>query len=287
MSIKTSISDRSPQIFLAMGIAGFIGSTVLAVAKADKVKPIFEKAKKEFKQPPTPGSKSNTKIIMEASIDIFKEMALPIGLTIMSTGFVLKSYNVLNNRHLAAVGTIDILNTSLNAHKKAVKEELGEEAVKKIEDGLNRKHITDQMEALHRKGSVKATDQETFTRYFSKETSNKFPKEGADTVLPFLKSAETYFNQLLHSRERFGRPGVVRFNEVLDYIGLPKVPEGETSGWVSYHGEGFVDFGISGAYYADYDGILDRYNCVADTNKIPRSDSGYILNFNVNPYIIR
>lgn len=130
MSIKTSISDRSPQIFLAMGIAGFIGSTVLAVAKADKVKPIFEKAKKEFKQPPTPGSKSNTKIIMEASIDVFKEMALPIGLTIMSTGFLLKSYNVLNNRHLAAVGTIDILNTSLNAHKKAVKEELGEEAVK-------------------------------------------------------------------------------------------------------------------------------------------------------------
>lgn len=48
-----------------------------------------------------------------------------------------------------------------------------------------------------------------------------------------------------------------------------------------------MDFGISGAYYADYDGILDRYNCVADTNKIPRSDSGYILNFNVNPYIIK
>lgn len=277
----------SSKLFLSLGIAGFVGSTVVAVMKADGVKPIFAKAKKELRQPPTKGSKSKTYVIGKAAIDISKEMAIPIGMAVLSAGCVCKAYNIVNAKHLAAVGTIDILDTSLKTYKNAVKEEVDESTSKKIEDRVIRKQVTDQLEAIKCMDSTRPYDTEVFNRYFSKETSCKFPEGGADTVLPFLKSAETYFNQLLHNRERFGRPGVVRFNEVLDYLGFPKIPEGETAGWVSYGGRGYIDFGISGAYFADYDGVLDRYNCVADTNKIPRSDSGYMLCFNVDPYIVK
>lgn len=297
MSIKTKLSENSPKIFMVAGILGFIGSTVTAIAKSDKVKPIVKKAKADIKNAkiddPRYGFKNKSdvqlykaKVATIAAIDISKELAVPIGLSMISTGCILKSYKIMNNRQLALVGTIDILKTGAEVYKKAVVDEVGEETAKKIDEKVMLKYMTNQIEKA-RKVDKPSNDVETFSRYFSKETSNKFPEGGADTVLPFLKSQETYFNQLLHSRERFGRPGVVRYNEVLDALGFPKIPEGETAGWISRNGDGFVDFGISGAYFADYDGVLDRYNCVRDLNKIPRSDSGYMLCFNVDPYILK
>lgn len=297
MNIRTKLSENSPQIFMVAGILGFIGSTITAIAKSDKVKPIIKNTKDELKaatiddrrfgfKNKTDERLFKTKVVCTAAIDISKELAIPISLATISTGCILKSYKIMNNRQLALVGTIDILKTGADVYKKAVIDEVGEETAKKIDEKVFLKHMTDQIEKA-RKGDKPSNDVETFSRYFSKETSNKYPEGGADAVLPFLKSQETYFNQLLHSRERFGRPGFVRFNEVLDALGFPKIPEGETAGWISRNGEGFVDFGISGAYYADYDGVLDRYNCVRDPNKIPRSDSGYMLCFNVDPYILK
>ena len=285
MNLRTKISNNSPQIFMVAGILGFIGATVTAAMKSDKVKPIIKDAKHEYKRRVM--TKDKAAVVASAAIDISKELAIPISLATMSTGCILKSYKIMNNRQLALVGTIDILKTGADVYKKAVVDEVGEEAAKKIDEKVMVKEITDQIEKVRKGDKHICRDAESFSRYFSKETSNKFPEGGADTVLPFLKSQETYFNQLLHSRERFGRPGVVRYNEVLDALGFPKVPEGETAGWISHSGNGFVDFGISGAYYADYDGVLDRYNCVKDPNKIPRSDSGWMLCFNVDPYIVK
>lgn len=298
MSIKSAISNHSSQIFLTAGIAGFIGSIAVTVVKSDNVKPIIKDAKKKLKEASKDDprfmfkSKGDERlykaqIIGKAAFDISKELAIPIGMAMASTGCLLKSYNVMNRKHLAAVSTISALDAGYKRYKNAVYQEVGEETAKKIEDNVIKKEIVRQIESVCKGDDTICQDVESFSRYFSKETSNKFPDGGADTVLPFLKSQETYFNQLLHSRERFGRPGVVRYNEVLDALGFPKIPEGETAGWISRSDSGFVDFGISGAYYADYDGILDRYNCVADMNKIPRSDSGYMLCFNVDPYIVK
>ena len=266
MSIKSKVSDYSPQIFMTLGIIGFIGTTVTAVMKADKVKPIVKKAKEDLKESPKPGSKSRVEVIGKAVIDISREMELPICIGAISLGCFLKSYEKLNGKYLSAVGVIHAVKSDSDIFKKATLEEVGDKVESDL--GVNPRA-------------------ESFTRYFSKETSKKYPTGGADTVLPFLKSQETYFNQLLHSRERFGRPGVVRFNEVLEALGFDKIPEGETAGWISRHGEGFIDFGIFGAYYADPDGVLDRYNSVNNADKIPRSDSGYMLMFNVDPFVIR
>lgn len=285
MNFRTKLNNNSQKIFLGLGITGFIGAVVTAALKSDKVKPIIKKTKEELKQEVTTKDKAYT--IAKASIDISKEMIIPISLATFSTGCVLKSYKIMNSKQLALVGTIDILKNGAEVYKKAVLDEVGEETVKKIDEKVAIKHMTDQLQKIVKGDGKVCTDVDTFSRYFSRETSNKFPDGGADTVLPFLKSKETYFNQLLHSRERHGRPGVVRFNEVLDALGFPKIPEGETAGWISHNGNGFIDFGIVGAYYADYDGVLDRYNCVRDMNKIPRSDSGYMLCFNVDPYIVK
>ena len=279
------LSKYSPQIFIAAGIAGYVGAIIFSVKKADKVKPIVKKAKEDLKETSKKGSKTKAQVITKAVVDISKEMSIPIGMATLATGCILKSYNIMSAENLAAVGTIDILKRNMNAYKKSVIEEVGEDAAEKIENRVVKNQIIKQLEQIRANSPTNSYDLETFNRYFSTETSNKFPTGGADTVLPFLKSQETYFNQLLHSRERFGRPGIVRFNEVLDALGFQKIPEGETAGWVSYGGKGFIDFGISGAYYADFDDVLDRYNCVADPGTIPRSESGYMLCFNVDPFI--
>ena len=300
MSFKQFLRKRSPQIYLSMGIAGFIGATVIAVKKADKVKPVVLQAKEDFDGATiddyrfgfkTKGDERRykAKIVVYAALEVTKIMAVPIGLGCISTACIIKSNKAANAKYLEAVGTIGILRNSAELYKKAVAEEVDEETLKKINDKVNMKQIVDQLNSICKSDGTYCEDPETFNRYFSKETSNKFPDGGDEAVLPFLKSKETYFNQLLHTRERRSRNklGFVSYNEVMDALGFPKIPEGDTAGWTSRNGKGFIDFGIAGAYYADYDGVLDRYNCVINPNDIPWSISGFMLCFNVDPFVIK
>ena len=299
MGIKQTIHNHSSQLYLAAGIVSFVGAVVTAVMRADKIQPIINETADNVKAATFDdrrfGFKSKneeyiwkTKQIVIGTAKVAKEMAVPISLMTIGTYFVCKSYNIVNDEKLAYMGVASGMKATLDTFKKATREEVGEETFNKIEEKAVVEHISKEINKIRKSDGYTSNDVETFTRYFCKDTSNKFPEGGADTVLPFLKAAETYFNQLLHSRERAGRPGIVRFNEVLDYLGFAKIPEGEIAGWISYGGKGYVDFGIRGAYYADFDGVLDRYNCIRDTNKIPRSDSGYILTFdNIDPCIIK
>lgn len=298
MNVRQAFKRNASKIYLVEGIIGFVSATILAVKKADKVKPIIEDTKEELDavtmddvrygfSSKAEERRYKAKVIAKAAIDISAVMAVPIGISCMSIGCLVKSHKEATKPYLEAVGTIGILKNSADLYKKAVSEEVDAETLKKIDERVIARQIVDQISSICKSDDGICEDYETFNRYFSKETSNKFPDGGADTVLPFLKSQETYFNQLLHARERRGRPGIVRFNEVLDALGFSKIPEGETAGWISYGGDGSIDFGIAGAYHTDYDGLLDRYNCVRDPEKIPRSDSGYMLCFNVDPFIVK
>ena len=299
MGIKQSISKHYSQLYLAAGIVSFVGAVVTAVMRADKIKPIVNETVDNVKaacyEDRRFGFKSKNeeyifkaKEIVKGTAKISKEMAVPISLMTLGTYCVCKSYNIVNDERLAYMGVASGMKATLNSFKEATKEEVGEETYKKIEKNVFTKQVESQLKAARVGDRNTPNDVEVFTKYFCKDLSNKYPEGGADTVLPFLKAGETYFNQLLHSRDHGGRPGIVRFNEVLDYLGFPKVPEGEIAGWISYSGKGYVDFGISGACYADYDSILDRFNCISDPNKIPKSNSGYILGFdNIDPCIVK
>ena len=299
MGIKQTFHNHSSQLYLAAGIVSFVGAVVTAVMKADKIEPIIgetvDNVRAACYEDRRFGFNSKNeeyiykaKQIVIGTAKVAKEMAVPISLMSFGTYCVCKSYNIVNDEKLAYMGVASGMKATLDTFKEATKEEVGEETYRKIEKRTFTRQVESQLKAARVSDGSMPDDVEVFTRYFSQATSNKFPEGGADTVLPFLKAAETYFNQLLHSREHGNRPGIVRFNEVLDYLGFAKVPEGEVSGWISYRGKGYIDFGIDGAYYADYDSVLDRFNCIADPNRIPRSDSGYILYFdNIDPCIIK
>ena len=299
MGIKQAIHNHSSQLYLAAGIVSFVGAVVTAVMRADKIQPIVNETADNVKAATFDdrrfGFKSKneeyiwkTKQIVIGTAKVAKEMAVPISLMTIGTYCVCKSYNIVNDEKLAYMGVASGMKATLDTFKKATREEVGEETFNKIEEKTRVKQITSQLNSIRKSNDSMPDDVGVFTRYFCKELSNKFPEGGADTALPFLKAAETYFNQLLHYREHGGRPGIVRFNEVLDYLGFPKVSEGEIAGWISYGGKGYIDFGIGGAYYANWDGNLDKFNCVRDPNQIPRSDSGYLLGFdNIDPCIIK
>lgn len=287
MSLQSKISEKSPQIFLTAGIISFIGAVITTAMKADKVKPIFKSAKEDIKAASIDdnryGFKNQTevnlykaKLAAGAAIDISKEMAVSIGLTVFGTCCICKSYKIMNNRQLALISGIDILDAGYKSLRDTVKENVDEKTMQKIDDEVRAKNVSQQINAIKKVDAHICNDTETCTRFFSAETSNKYPTGGADTVLPFLKSQETYFNQLLHIR------GVVCFNEILDALGLPKNDDTKRIRWYSNGGKGFIDFGISGAYFIDYDNILDCYNCIRDKNKIPRPNGGFILCFNAD-----
>ena len=292
MSIKSRISDKSPQIFLAVGIISFVGAVITAALKSEEVKPIFKNAKKDIKAATINedryGFKNETevklykaKVATVAAIDISKTMAVSIGLTVFGTCCVCKSYKLMNNKQLALISGIDILDAGYKSLRETVKENVDEKTMQKIDDQVRAKNVSKQIDAIKKVDNHICNDVETFTRFFNEETSNKYPTGGADTVLPFLKSQETYFNQLLHIR------GIVYFNEILDALGLPKNDETKRIYWESNGGKNFIDFGITGAYFIDYDNVLDCYNCIRDKSKIPRPNGGFILCFNADLSNIR
>ena len=195
MSLKTKLSDKSPQIFMAAGVISFIGAVVTAAMKADKVKPIFKEAKEEFKAAKVDekryGFKNKTeenlykaKVVGKATIDICKELRWPIALTTVGVLFELRGFEKLSEEKMALASKIDILGTSYGNLKQAIEEEADEEVANKINDNVRSKGVAKRLKKLREEDFHVSTNPENYTYWFSADSSNKYPG-GADTVFPF------------------------------------------------------------------------------------------------------
>lgn len=260
--IGFQLKKHSPSILVGVGIVGAVTSTVLACKATTKASKVVEKSKEDIKQirecmadenlistgeySEQDGKKDLTMVYARTSVELVKLYAPAAIVGTLSIASVLASHAILNKRNIALASAYAVVDKSFKDYRKRVKQRYGNEAEHDIRFGLK----SEEVKVVDEDGKentvvVKSVDKEweqpsDYVRIFDEFNENW--KREHNYNLYFLKQQERYFNDLLRAK------GVVFWNEVLEGLGFPRVPEGQMIGWVydkdNIEGDNYISFGI-------------------------------------------
>ena len=132
-TIKTTLTNHSPEILTGMGIAGMVASTVLAVRATPKALRLMEAKKEEVeaeKLTPTETVKTTWKCYVPAAVTGTVSIACLIGAS---------SVNARRNTALAAAYKLS--ETALTEYREKVIETVGEKKEKAVRDAVARDKV--------------------------------------------------------------------------------------------------------------------------------------------------
>lgn len=260
--IGFQLKKHSPSILVGVGIVGAVTSTVLACKATTKASKVVEKSKEDIKQirecmadeslittgeySEQDGKKDLTMVYARTSVELVKLYAPAAIVGTLSIASILASHAILNKRNVALASAYAVVDKSFKDYRKRVKQRYGNEAEHDIRFGLK----SEEVKVFDEDGKestvvVKSVDKEweqpsDYVRIFDEFNENW--KREHNYNLYFLKQQERYFNDLLRAK------GVVFWNEVLEGLGFPRVPEGQMIGWVydkdNIEGDNYISFGI-------------------------------------------
>lgn len=256
------LQKHSPEILLGLGLAGAIGSTILACRATLKCDAIFEKMKTDrekieeasrlvengglSEEEYTTSDKTKDTLILykDAAIGFIKIYWPAVTLATTSIFCILGSHGIMKKRGVALAATVKALEEGFSAYRKRVVEEYGEETDYMFKNGLRAEQITEtETDENGKEKKVKSTKitsdpngLSVYARFFDESCANwcKTPEYN----LMFLKTQQTYFNNMLLAR------GHVFLNEVYDSLGIERSQAGAVVGWCRGMGDDYIDFGI-------------------------------------------
>lgn len=239
----------SPEILLVAGIAGMVGSTVLACRATLKMEEVVDEAKEKLDMAKTlvhdEYSESDRQrdialIYFQSGVKIVKMYAPAIIVGGISIYYLTSSHRILTRRNVALTAAYGALEKGFNEYRARVVDKYGEEEDRNLRYGSQQVQITDP-ETKKKKTVTRVgpDDPSIYARFFDTHSSswNKEPEYN----LIFLKCQQNWANDLLRSR------GHVFLNEVYDMLGIPRSKAGAVVGWLlSKNGEtdNFVNFGV-------------------------------------------
>lgn len=255
------VRKHSPEILLAAGIVGFVGTVILASKATLKAKEVLEAHEKQVEEI------EEAKFVAEERPDeydydedaykidcrvqnlktagnLLKLYAPAIALGGLSIACMITSRNITHKRYLAAVSAYNAVSEAFQAYRKRVVDEYG-----------------DKLDKHFRYGTVYSSQTETDTDENGKKVKKKIDVEETNLGKPsdvavffdstnrnwdqnpnfsmmFLRSQQNYLNDLLHTR------GHVFLNEVYDALGFKHTQVGSIVGWIDGLGDSYIDFGL-------------------------------------------
>jgi Family of unknown function (DUF6353) len=245
------VSKASPELLLVAGMAGMVGSTVLACRATLKVDKILSESKDKMTlanslqhddYSETDRMRDRTLIRYQTAVAIGRQYAPAIGVGLLSLAALTKSNAILTQRATALAAAYTALDQGFRQYRARVIDRYGEEADQELRYGIETKEIEDPETG---EKSVQVTvpgDPSIYARFFD-ETNDSWSRD-PEVNLFFLKSQQNYANDLLKAN------GHIFLNEVYDLIGLDRSKAGQVVGWLwTSNGttDNFVDFGIFNA----------------------------------------
>jgi hypothetical protein len=241
---------NSPQFLFVGGVAGMVGSTVLACRATLKLQDVLEEAEKELKLPvqvredhPEKYSdddqrKDTVIIYIRTSAKIARMYAPAIVLGAASIGMLTKSHNILNERNAALTAAYAALDKGFREYRQRVVDKYGEEEDQRLryetEIVVEQRAGKEKPDTRERVGPGAAS---VYARFFDQLSAN-WSKQPEYNKL-FLRCQQNYANDLLQMR------GHVFLNEVYRMLGLPHSKAGAVVGWLrSQDGDNYIDFGV-------------------------------------------
>lgn len=268
------IQKHSPEILLAAGIVGVVGTVVMACKATTKIEEAKSKSKDEQDMVAYAIEKLEDKeefvlneetgkmytqddlkrdlLIMKTHIALnVAELYIPaVTLGVVSITCLLASHNILRERNVALTAAYAGLEKAFKGYRERVTERFGEEVEKEIRYGIKAKKFeeieTDEegkSKKVKKNVDVAADDPTQFSPYarFFQEGCSGWTKN-AESNLNHLLCQQSYANEILKLK------GHLFLNEVYDLLGIPRTKAGQCVGWVYDEenpiGDNFVDFGI-------------------------------------------
>lgn len=267
---KLVIQKNSPEILLAAGVIGFVGTVVLACKATLKADEVLEQHQKKMKDindafeiaqnnhgfaEDENGEEydydielyKHDKVVQytKTSVEFVKLYAPSVALGAFSLACILSSRNIMQKRYLGAVAAYNAVSEAFEAYRKRVREEVGELMDRHYRYGTE----IEERDVVEVDENGKKTKKKEKTEHI---TSLNLPSEQAvffdegnpnwdpnpEFSMMFLRGQQNYWNDMLHVR------GHVFLNEVLESLGFEHTQSGSVLGWIMGGGDNYIDFGL-------------------------------------------
>lgn len=220
---QKTVVKHSPEILTAVGIAGMISTTVLAVKATPKALRILEEAEKEKKEKLTPIEK----------VKVAWKPYIPAMVTGVASTACLIGANTVNAKRNAALATaLKLSETAFTEYKEKVVEEVGEEKAKDIQEKANTERVNQQL-IFHEAGVIHTGDGNVL---FYEPISKTVFRSSKDSIREAIND--------LNWKMTYGNEPYMSFEDFLDAIKLPDHPMGNEIGWRTDKGLIGVNFGL-------------------------------------------
>lgn len=251
---------NSPHIFFVGGVAGVIGSTILACkatlqleetldevhSDISQVKELSESAKKaELSYSDKDYAKDLGYVYLKSAKKLGRLYGPSILLGSASIASLAGSHIQLTRRNAALTATVATISKAFDNYRERVQGELGEKREQDIYRGITEETVTGED---GKKRIVKAVNPHGLSPYaqiFDEYNMNW--RNDSEMNQFFITVQQNYFNHQLNAR------GHVFLNEVYDHLGFERTKEGAIVGWVrNGEGDGYIDFGMHEAYNTEF-----------------------------------
>lgn len=293
--VTFTLKKYSPEILIGVGIAGVVGSTVLACKATLQCEEILDKHQENLEkvetclvlcaeegEPDTPdyteeqAQKDRIIIHTNTVISFVKLYAPAATLLAASVGCILGGYRIMSKRNVALMAAYKVIEEAFTNYRKRVRDELGDgkdahflygtdtiesDEIVVDEDGKER------VEKRKKEELIPGAKLSGFARIFEEDKPDQMGGWTGSTQwckihdynLEFLTRKEAHFNDMLAAK------GFVTINDVFDELGFDRTEAGMICGWryKSERGDGYISFhprGIDGKWIMGTDGdsiILD------------------------------
>lgn len=239
-------SKNSPHILFGVGVAGVIGSTVLACRATLKLETVMGNTARDLEIAHTLEHKDYTQedkrkdiaiIYGRVAMDIGKLYGPAVVLGVASIGALTKSHTILHERNVALTAAYTAVDKAFNKYRERVVEKYGEDEDREL------RYESEQVEVIDSQGKkaklIRAADgaPSMYARFFDPYSQN-WSKEPEYNLL-FLRSQQSYVNDMFKAR------GHMFLNEVYRELGLSDTKAGSVVGWImTEDSDNFIDFGI-------------------------------------------
>ena len=263
-SIKNAVTSRagrqvlklqkhSPAILFAVGVAGMVGTVVLAsraTLQLDEALQDIEKDKELMRRTheETPDVYSDREFQRDMVI-MYIRTATKIGklygpaliVGTVSIAALTGSHFILNARNAALSAAYAAIDKGYQKYRERVVAELGAEKDEEFRYGLEEIEVkelkSDGKEAIRKTKAILNPGETSQYAVVFDESNANWNREGQHNQF-FIQCQQNFAQDLFRAR------GHLFLNEVYDMLGVPRTPAGQVVGWVSGKGDDYVSFGV-------------------------------------------
>lgn len=244
--VALKAKKHGPTIMVVAGVAGLVGTVVLACKETTKLDSVNEEAKAIIDDVKSRGEDVPTKDLtlayVKAACKYIKLYAPSACLGLASTASILYGHGVISKRNAALLASYSALEGRFKDYRSRVMEKWGEDVENKLFTGEKTEEVEETV--TKKDGTEKVVKHKVTSKNISDKDPNFLLFEEGMTPEWTSSPSENYLKikcVLNWAQRRVNAGYPVFVNEVREQLGFKRIPEGQLLGW---NKNDIVDFGL-------------------------------------------